>query len=58
MKTKADSQPVMRVGDRMDGLVASDARIHLNESKTMALELKDVADGDRTLFFGIKMGWR
>ena len=39
------------------GLAVRDARFHLNESKTLALELKDVADEDRTLFLGIRMDW-
>lgn len=39
------------------GLAVRDASFHLNKSKTLALELKDVADEDRTLFLGIKMDW-
>jgi hypothetical protein len=39
------------------GLAVRDARFPLNESKTLALELKDVADEDRTLFLGIRMDW-
>ena len=39
------------------GLAMHDARFHLNESKTLALELKDVANDDRTLFLGVKVDW-
>jgi hypothetical protein len=39
------------------GMAVRDARFHLNESKTLALELKDVADDNRALFLGIKMDW-
>jgi hypothetical protein len=39
------------------GLAMHDARFHLNKSGTVALELKDVADKDRTVFLGIKMAW-
>ncbi len=39
------------------GLAAQDARINLNESKTLGLELKDVTGGDRTLFLGVKFNW-
>jgi hypothetical protein len=39
------------------GLAVRDARFDLNKSKTLALELKDVADEDRTLFLGIRMNW-
>lgn len=39
------------------GLAMRDAKFHLNKSRTVALELKDVADNDRTVFLGIKMAW-
>lgn len=39
------------------GLAVHDARFHLNKSKTLALELKDVANDDRTLFLGVKVDW-
>lgn len=39
------------------GLAMNDAKFHLNTSRTVALELKDVADKDRALFLGIKMDW-
>ena len=39
------------------GLAMIDAKFHLNTSRTVALELKDVADKDRALFLGIKMDW-
>jgi hypothetical protein len=40
------------------GLAAGqDARLYLNKSKIMALELKDATENDRAVFFGIKMDW-
>lgn len=39
------------------GLAVRDARFHLNKSKTLGLELKNVTDDDRTLFLGIRTGW-
>lgn len=39
------------------GLAMHDARFHLNKSRTVALELKDVADKERTVLLGIKMAW-
>jgi len=37
--------------------VGQDARLYLNESKIMALELRDATENDRAVFFGIKMDW-
>lgn len=40
------------------GLAAGqDAKLYLNKSKIMALELKDATQDDRAVFFGIKMDW-
>jgi len=39
------------------GMVINGARLNLNKSKTLALELKDVSDSDRTLFFGVNLDW-
>jgi len=39
------------------GLAVHDARFHLNKSKTMALELKDVAGQDRSLFLDVEFNW-
>jgi len=37
--------------------VGQDARLYLNKSKIMALELRDATENDRAVFFGIKMDW-
>lgn len=37
--------------------VGQDARLYLNKSKIMALELRDATEHDRAVFFGIKMDW-
>ena len=39
------------------GMVINGAKLNLNKSKTLALELKDVSDSDRALFFGVKLDW-
>ena len=40
------------------GLAAGqDAKLYLNDSKIMALELKDATENDRAVFFGIKFDW-
>jgi hypothetical protein len=39
------------------GLAMHDARFHLNESRTVALEVKDITDKDRAVFLGIKLDW-
>ena len=38
-------------------LLFKDAQLNLNRSKTLALEVKDVKDADRTLFFKVKLDW-
>jgi hypothetical protein len=37
--------------------VDGDARLHLNSSKTLALQFDDVIDSDRALFLTIKKRW-
>ena len=39
------------------GMVINGAKLNLNKSKTLALELKDVSDSDRTLYFGVNLDW-
>jgi hypothetical protein len=39
------------------GLVTQGARLNLNESKSLALELRDVNDSERTLYFGVTLDW-
>ena len=40
------------------GLAAGqDAKLYLNKSKLMAIELKDATEDDRAVFFGIKLDW-
>jgi hypothetical protein len=34
-----------------------DARLYLNKSKIMAIEVKDATENDRAVFFGINMDW-
>ena len=39
------------------GFAVSGAKINLNESKTMALELRDVTQEDRGVYFRVKLDW-
>lgn len=39
------------------GLATQDTRIHLNDSKTLSLDLMDVSDSDRAVFFGYRTSW-
>ena len=39
------------------GLAVQDARFHLDDKKMLALEIKDITDGDRAVFVGINMDW-
>ena len=39
------------------GMAINGAKLNLNKSKTLALELKDVSDSDRTLYFGVNLDW-
>lgn len=38
-------------------LATQDTRIHLNDSKSLLLELMDVSQSDRALFFGYQKAW-
>jgi len=56
------SMGIPKTGVRLMGAAAGmaagqDARLYLNKSKIMALELKDATANDRAVFFGIKMDW-
>lgn len=39
------------------GFAAQDTRIHLNDNKSLSLDLQDVAGSDRALFFGYRKSW-
>ena len=39
------------------GLVTQGVRLNLNDSKSLALELRDVNDSERTLYFGVTLDW-
>jgi len=39
------------------GVAINGARLNLNKSKTLGLELKDVGNSDRTLYFGVNLHW-
>ena len=39
------------------GLAFNDSRLNLNKSKTLALEIKDVSESDRTLYLGVNLDW-
>jgi hypothetical protein len=39
------------------GVAIHGARLDLNKSKTLGLELKDVGNSDRTLYFGVNLHW-
>lgn len=39
------------------GVAINGARLNLNKSKTLGLELKDVGNSDRTLYFGVNLNW-
>jgi len=39
------------------GLAFSDPRLNLNKSKTLALEIKDARDSDRSLYLGVNLDW-
>ena len=56
------SMGVPKTGVRVLGAAAGlaagkDARLYLNDSKIMALELRDATEDDRALFFGISLDW-
>ena len=39
------------------GLAFSDPRLNLNKSKTLALEIKDAGDSDRSFYLGVNLDW-
>jgi hypothetical protein len=39
------------------GLAFSDSKLNLNESKTLALEIKDARDSDRSFYLGVNLDW-
>jgi hypothetical protein len=39
------------------GLLTQGVRLNLDESRTLALELRDVNDSERTLYFGVTLDW-
>jgi hypothetical protein len=39
------------------GLVFNEARLNLNKSKTLSLEIKDVTDSNPTVYFGVNLDW-
>lgn len=39
------------------GLAFNDSKLNLNKSKTLAIEIKDVRDSDRTLYLGVNLDW-
>jgi len=39
------------------GLATSGAKLDLNRSKTLKLELRDLNDSARTLYFGVNLDW-
>jgi len=45
------------IGAAAAGLATRGARLNLNRSKTLILEFKDVDDAERSLYFGVSMGW-
>ena len=56
------SMGIPKTGGKLMGAAAGlaagqDARLYLNKSKIMAIEVKDATENDRAVFFGIKMDW-
>ena len=49
-------QGVAFVGSAV-GLLTHGMKLNLNESNTLALELKDVNDSEPTLYFGVTLDW-
>jgi hypothetical protein len=39
------------------GLVTNGAKLDLNKSKTLEMELKDIGTQDRVLYFGVNLDW-
>ena len=49
-------QGVNLIGVALDAAI-NGPRLNLNKSKTLGLELKDVGNSDRTIYFGINLDW-
>ena len=45
------------VGATLGAVYNNGAKMDLNKSKTLALEVKDMVGSDRALFLGVKLGW-
>jgi hypothetical protein len=45
------------VGATLGAVYNNGAKMDLNKSKTLALEVKDMMGSDRALFLGVKLGW-
>ena len=45
------------VGVTLGAVYNNGAKMDLNKSKTLALEVKDMMGSDRALFLGVKLGW-
>ena len=45
------------IGAVAGAAVTQDATFYLNKSKFMAVEIKDAAEDDRSIFFGFKVDW-
>ena len=45
------------IGAAAASMVTKGARLNLNRSRTLTLELKDVDDSERTLYFGVNLDW-
>ena len=50
-------QGIEIVGATLGAVYNNGAKMNLNKSKTLALEVKDMMGSDRALFFGVKLGW-
>jgi len=62
--TTKDSLNEMGLSDRAVGYMGAaigvatqDTRIHLNDSKSLSLDLMDVSQSDRAIFFGYRKSW-
>jgi hypothetical protein len=45
------------VGATLGAVYNNGAKMDLNKSKTLALEVKDMVGSERALFLGVKLGW-
>lgn len=57
LKSMGITEEAVRITGATVGFLVDGARYHLNKSKTVALEAKDVVDNDRALFLRYKLGW-